>query len=65
MGSTFDRRRINGPEVSFPPVFATTTNDLKGKSKATESVQEEVELSALQIRKQQGRAIDEIRPICE
>ena len=47
--ATFDRRRINGPEESRPPVFDDEVD---------------VKLRDITARRRKGRANGDIRPIC-
>ena len=49
MQSNFDRRRINGPEESYPPVFDN---------------EDEAESSWMPGQPREGRAAESIRPIC-
>jgi exosome complex component MTR3 len=46
---SFDRRRVNGPEESFPPVFST-------------ELPKETLLS--NGKRKDGRALKDVRPIC-
>jgi exosome complex component MTR3 len=45
----FDRRRVNGPEESFPPVFNTD---------------QQKETLLLNGKRKDGRTLTEVRPIC-
>lgn len=54
----FDRRRVNGPEVSFPPVYedepvaSTSASRIQTLQEVAESY------------RRQGRTKDDSRPIC-
>jgi exosome complex component MTR3 len=49
MSTGFDRRRINGPEESFPPIFEDGDNDQD---------------MVVDTKLRKGREAEDIRPIC-
>ena len=51
MSTNFDRRRINGPEESFSPIYASDEEKDVQRSKAGQAIRK-------------GRQPSEIRPIC-
>jgi len=60
----FDRRRVNGPEVSFPPVYEEDLPSAEASSST--SAQRMTSLKeAAQVYARQDRSKDAFRPICE
>lgn len=59
----FDRRRVNGPEVSFPPVFDDEPPVASTSASAT-AIQHDLQKAAESYARQR-RDKDALRPICE
>lgn len=61
----FDRRRVNGPDQSFPPVFDDELQPAAASMSASSSKQafESLEQAAAGYRRT-TRAEDDLRPIC-
>lgn len=55
----FDRRRVNGPEVSYPPFYEDELPQPAASTSAFASLQE-----AAVAYQREGRSADDLRPIC-
>jgi hypothetical protein len=62
----FDRRRVNGPEVSFPPMYddELPSPAAAGSSSTTAAAFESLADAARRYQRT-TRAKDDLRPICE
>lgn len=58
----FDRRRVNGPELSFPPVYE---DELPAAESSTSAARMANLKEAAQAYSRNGRNTDAFRPICE
>lgn len=59
----FDRRRVNGPEVSFPPVYDDELPTAASSSKTAAAFDSLAD--AARRYQRTTRAKDDLRPICE
>lgn len=60
----FDRRRVNGPEVSFPPVYEEDLPSAEASSSTSAQRMSSLK-EAAQVYARQDRSKDAFRPICK